>query len=723
MAHQTPSLLYFSFLFQTKPLAGNKKETLRTRQVAYNGTTYCLHWKLWQVLKQPGLRLPVDNETGISSEGRSVVRENKVACTGQIKNNESHVCIADVQTKNINAADINRADAEAKTFFIEGEVDEDESLEDAKLSEVIGSTCNKSVVDKEIADTEQGKCEDDGDSDCILGSLEKTNHIENVVLDKNCFSMIGETNKVIDNTVDKETIDEIRKIDADIQSGIDNLGTQLEVCFEGDDVNLGLVQEKLTGDIVVGEGFAGTCTLKGSNCHDDVGKPALVTAQGATFHEQCLVHKEAQGKYHEIYQNVHKTVNKETLESLKKECKIESIKNETDEESQKETTIDEDESTIVLSHWQDTDFKYDWRDNIPETDEKRCNKMMTLQSQVDIINDNQVSEQDFITEIETDKTEIIPNTETKGNDNVLTVQSQDYIDDDKLELINGQDIMHVDTDKVDTISKPEIDLNDETVKLQSNFNTNEDNLVILHGQVVSVDFETHKADSVPRSVIETVCAYPAEWETNSFPSGNSTGECIVNFDMPDDSSHTFVNELHINCKLVPDVVNLKNSSHLSNIDEFPSHIRDDLFKGEDKIKCDVECERNAKDDVLSNDNIQCESIFVNTCAITEHDTQKVNDVSSFQPEHCLGVHISEDIEHRSLYKFYGCFTPYGAKCRPHIYGFRGPLHVWNEKEGKFTFVYNDRVTAENSRTRHIPIEEDNIHQAYFPKTSCKHYLI
>ncbi|KAK3095908.1 hypothetical protein FSP39_020668 [Pinctada imbricata] len=43
----------------------------------------------------------------------------------------------------------------------------------------------------------------------------------------------------------------------------------------------------------------------------------------------------------------------------------------------------------------------------------------------------------------------------------------------------------------------------------------------------------------------------------------------------------------------------------------------------------------------------------------------------------------------SGYKYYDCFTPYGYACRPEKYGFRGPLHVWNETEGKYTMIPND----------------------------------
>ena len=103
----------------------------------------------------------------------------------------------------------------------------------------------------------------------------------------------------------------------------------------------------------------------------------------------------------------------------------------------------------------------------------------------------------------------------------------------------------------------------------------------------------------------------------------------------------------------------------------------------------------------------------------ENNFQEEN-VSKLQLKQEIGAVVSEHIEDEYPYKFYGCFTPYGAKCRPQVYGFRGPLHVWNEEEGQYTLVHNDKVTVVNSRARQIPFTEGDIHQVYIPKTCCKH---
>lgn len=73
-----------------------------------------------------------------------------------------------------------------------------------------------------------------------------------------------------------------------------------------------------------------------------------------------------------------------------------------------------------------------------------------------------------------------------------------------------------------------------------------------------------------------------------------------------------------------------------------------------------------------------------------------------------------------VYKFFGCFTPYGAKCRPQIYGYRGPLHVWNETEGRYSLIYNDTVTVATLHKREVPVNPGDYHQMYSPQTQCEH---
>lgn len=75
---------------------------------------------------------------------------------------------------------------------------------------------------------------------------------------------------------------------------------------------------------------------------------------------------------------------------------------------------------------------------------------------------------------------------------------------------------------------------------------------------------------------------------------------------------------------------------------------------------------------------------------------------------------------KTIYRFYGCFTPYGTKCRPDVYGFRGPLHTSNDNCKKASMIYNDVVTITNKHMREIPNDPNDFHQLYLPVTSCKH---
>lgn len=72
------------------------------------------------------------------------------------------------------------------------------------------------------------------------------------------------------------------------------------------------------------------------------------------------------------------------------------------------------------------------------------------------------------------------------------------------------------------------------------------------------------------------------------------------------------------------------------------------------------------------------------------------------------------------YQYFGCFTPFGFSCRPDKYGFRGPLHIWNEKEGKYTLVPNDMTSCESSKRRKITYNSKNIHHSYEPTLCCCH---
>jgi len=72
------------------------------------------------------------------------------------------------------------------------------------------------------------------------------------------------------------------------------------------------------------------------------------------------------------------------------------------------------------------------------------------------------------------------------------------------------------------------------------------------------------------------------------------------------------------------------------------------------------------------------------------------------------------------YKYFGCFTPFGCICRPEKYGFRTPIHVWDDETREYRMLDNDRISCHQSHEREIPFSELNIHQQYKPKTFCAH---
>ncbi|KAL3841745.1 hypothetical protein ACJMK2_019848 [Sinanodonta woodiana] len=87
---------------------------------------------------------------------------------------------------------------------------------------------------------------------------------------------------------------------------------------------------------------------------------------------------------------------------------------------------------------------------------------------------------------------------------------------------------------------------------------------------------------------------------------------------------------------------------------------------------------------------------------------------------CSSLDFAVKSKQNNQLEFYGCFTPWGFRCQPHIYGFRGPLHVMDEDTGTYTMIYNDLVSTEPSHGRRITYDPNNPHQAYIPKTVCRH---
>ncbi|KAL5019524.1 hypothetical protein ScPMuIL_002416 [Solemya velum] len=86
----------------------------------------------------------------------------------------------------------------------------------------------------------------------------------------------------------------------------------------------------------------------------------------------------------------------------------------------------------------------------------------------------------------------------------------------------------------------------------------------------------------------------------------------------------------------------------------------------------------------------------------------------------LRMKITEEQDSDKMYRFYGCFTPWGCSCKPNKYGFRSLIHVFDDEEKRHALLYIDQVSTNSTRNTEIPFWPENIHQTYRPLTQCDH---
>ncbi|XP_060069411.1 uncharacterized protein LOC132549489 [Ylistrum balloti] len=79
-------------------------------------------------------------------------------------------------------------------------------------------------------------------------------------------------------------------------------------------------------------------------------------------------------------------------------------------------------------------------------------------------------------------------------------------------------------------------------------------------------------------------------------------------------------------------------------------------------------------------------------------------------------------ENEGQYIYFGCFTPFGCLCRPKKYGYRAPLHVWDEDKRDYRMLHNDQISCHSSHCKQIMDNKDDIHQQYKPETCCCHVV-
>ena len=185
-------------------------------------------------------------------------------------------------------------------------------------------------------------------------------------------------------------------------------------------------------------------------------------------------------------------------------------------------------------------------------------------------------------------------------------------------------------------------------------------------------------------------------------------------------------DIHISANSVPSYNNSKSVSPVS-----PSCLSDldDIKLTNKQIHFDKEHNQITSQNEMDNEQVKSNDIS------NDVDNNKLKDS---EPEVTVGIVNEVNVSHECTqdsanekdkdgkekvdtgYKFYGCFTPYGAKCRPQIYGYRGPLHVWTERSGTYSLVYNDTVTLATLHKRELALSATDFHQSYIPKTKCQH---
>ena len=737
---------------------------MKTREVVYNGITYCPHWKLWQVLKQPGLRLLVDVVNSTHSDSGHLQRVDVIKNAGekkepeQVRIEESYICVADVEAQKLNHQDVNEVCRESNVVDVEiqnprenvrvghyrptsetplewrfagGLIvasecllagnDDDQDVKDvsregyvADVETKINSHKDVSTESRSPVNIQDNKCQEVvNDKEFVGPELERFGNAKAREETSDLHTLEVNDNDMFDKSEKMAT--HFNTVNTDLHElstqnyNKESLEIQHEVSLSRDSSEL---SKSTAGEFVVGPKTDCSLLSLPENClADAVGSSEFSdTSQNSAVNNQNNITNEARKMYHAVCEDGLVTVaelgslNKFRIEEQSPDValmfsnRIEETSKNCDYKVEKENEVTEEN----LNYKEETEKSksIDLTGNIPTGN---ANFMTKPQDNID-------KKVHFKHNFETKETESIPSCKGNSQDKTLLVQ----IHENSIKSLYEEDPVSTENSSV------EPDFIDKLGN-QTHIHTN-DHALMNHKSVNSLGKEIDRIDVVSEASNEGRSEYLKK--VSSDLCSNYTGERF-DFDMPDDSSHKFVAVQH-NDNIVAHIVNLKNGFSDIIVD-LPSPVNVDAVENCSETENDSKYERNLESPCefsyeAEYDHVP-EPFYDNNGAITENDTQSVSDTQSFKSEHSNDIHINIDIEREQSCKFYGCFTPFGAKCRPDVYGFRSPLHVWNEDERKFTFVFNDRVTVENSRSRQIPIEEGNIHQAYCPKTSCEHSLV
>ncbi|XP_064637748.1 uncharacterized protein LOC135493971 isoform X2 [Lineus longissimus] len=82
-----------------------------------------------------------------------------------------------------------------------------------------------------------------------------------------------------------------------------------------------------------------------------------------------------------------------------------------------------------------------------------------------------------------------------------------------------------------------------------------------------------------------------------------------------------------------------------------------------------------------------------------------------------GLRLLEDnraVSELPRYKFFRCFSPFGQSCKPDIYGFRGPMMMWEENRQVYKILDQDMTTIQHGQHTQMAHTTKDMHQLYKP---------
>lgn len=773
---------------------------MKTRQITYKGTSYCLCWKLWQVLKQPGLRLPI----------QPCEKEVQPADNLAIENGSEVTASAEVEC----SADTDHVKPNSYLKESINTLKNDFHMEIQGNSGVISDTDLSSSYQKD-------SCIVSLETEPFLNDGGKETHGAEAN-DRRCMIKADNTDNIVSSAKNTADVDHDEKIEQELFGHVPEIGEKLDGLQE----NIKIQDSRETpGTFQNLNGYVSHASdmpleidmLKSADDTEDL-EAMKTTDNEHIFLQCCSVNLSlANGIEHKVDNHEFDTVNKGTFNSVIDvedtylTCsEIESIHKATKEAVQNRVGArsievkDETEDTL-WAVGSTTDF-YSYEElngtgSCLEADTKKNQELSSscIKSEygIDQLDNVPVKEpfdglffeerlvsgnhraNDY--EVQKLSTEMNVNSFLNGmfysDENTATLSNvvaklkthENKGETDKLEAGNNSYVSNLGSEEIDRREAQ------DSLKTFSNDPVINSFIDIDSGTVcIGTSSETHKETSIecqfecensyslhPTSAEDFVSEHTvidfsglASVTADScfnvdpvFNTGNVDNNVCYDFDGYSSQENTKNSGTdNAEAAAILEHSQLQNDSLSLNTHKYESILNSDS-KGKTSPNSVAKDELgnsvfSAKGSDLENSNPCISGIPVhensefeqnNTVPIMLAVLEHENDLEDHYTEVKYGIsesiskqetdahnHFIKHIEDKNPFRFYGCFTPYGAKCRPQVYGFRGPLHGWNDEEGQLTLVYNDRVTTLSSRARQIPFTEGDLHQVYIPKTCCKH---